>query len=501
MMKHFFLTAAGAAALLLSGVCSQAASVHAIRNVTIVDLRTAALHPAQTVVWSDERIVAVGPASKTALPAGAKVIQGAGRFLMPGLWDMHVHLALWDERPRDPLTEDLMLPLFIANGVTGVRDMGDAISRNDADFSLLPKKRLWDAEARSGRRVGPRLLAAASFPIDGPFDRNEWPTTPEFFGAGTPADARKLVHYLIEARKSDFIKMYSRIPRDSYFALMDEARRMGVIVAGHKPLAVSYVEAADAGQHSFEHAREILLDSFPGAAELQANPVQRNLPPEKLRHILDTHDPRMLQQIFAAMIRNDAYYVPTHLTRQFDWLAASDAPVLKTDPRLQQVDPEALQAWRLDVEQTRRRASGPDDARTYERFFEKGLAVTGQANAAGVKIMAGTDVGDSYCFPGSSLHDELALLVKAGLSPAQALRAATVTPAEYVRRQQEFGAVAPGYFADLLLLEANPLVDIDNSRAIAAVVFNGRAFDKRALERMQQQARRAAKQLQSRALN
>ncbi|MBL8266031.1 amidohydrolase family protein, partial [Steroidobacter sp.] len=111
-------------------------------------------------------------------------------------------------------------------------------------------------------------------------------------------------------------------------------------------------------------------------------------------------------------------------------------------------------------------------------FFEKGLEVTGQAQRAGVNILAGTDAGDSYCFPGSSLLDELGWLVKGGLTPLQALRAATVTPARYMGRQQDFGSVRPGKLADLVLLDRNPLADIANVRAIDSVVMNGRLYEK-----------------------
>jgi len=445
----------------------------ALQNVTLIDLRSGELRGGQMVVWERSRIVAVGPAATMRTSPQTRVIQGNGRFLLPGLWDMHVHLLL--NRSADGPQEG-MLSSFIAHGVTAVRDMSDT----DFSRSAVPLKKRWDWEARAGLRVGPRVVAAGSIAIDGAQDNDD--SKPTFLTAATPADARKLVRALVDEGAADFIKIYSRIPRDSYFALMDEASRAGIIAAGHKPLAVSFVEAADAGQKSMEHAREMLLDSFPGAAELQRNPKERNLPVSRLREILDSHDPQMLRDIFAAMIRNDAYYVPTHLTRLFDWKAAERDQAYLNDPRLRLLPAATRARVRADVERTQARVSRPGDAGIYRAFFEKGLEVTRLAHQAGVKIMAGTDAGDSYCFHGSSLHDELAWMVKAGMSPLAVLRAATVVPAEYIGRAKDFGAIEPGKLADMVLLDRNPLVDINNTRSINTVVFNGRLLDRAALD-------------------
>lgn len=450
-------------------------SMLAFRNVTIVDLRDGTLHAGQTVIWDRSRIVAVGPSASQQIPAGTQVFDGQGRFLMPGLWDMHVHLWLNDEATGP---QDGLLPTFIANGVTAVRDMGDS----DLLRSTVPLKKQWDAEARAGLRVGPRVVAAGSIAIDGPQSVDD--SQPSFVGAATPADARKLVHALVDESSPDFIKVYSRIPRDSYFAMMEEAQRAGITVAGHKPLAVSFIEAADAGQRSMEHAREILLDSSGLAAGLQQNPKERNLSPARLREVLDTHDPAMLRNIFAALTRNDAYYVPTHITRLFDWKAAANDRTYLDDPRLKRLPAGLQESVRKDVESTRARLTDPKDADIYRAFFEKGLEATRLAHEAGVKIMAGSDTGDSYCFPGSGLHDELSWLVKAGLSPLAVLRAATVVPAEYMNRSKDFGAIAPGKLADMVLLERNPLANIDNTRAIDTVIFNGRRIDRAALDAM-----------------
>ncbi|MFC4309104.1 amidohydrolase family protein [Steroidobacter flavus] len=317
------------------------------------------------------------------------------------------------------------------------------------------------------------------------------PDLPTFFGAGTPDDARELVRYLVDESSVDAIKVYSGLPRDSFFALMDEANQRGITVVGHKPLGVDFIEAVNAGQRSIEHAREILLDSFRGAAQLQrdfearqAPPSERDQKPAMLTKILQEHDPKRLRAIFAAMKKHDTYYVPTHLTRRFDWIAAAGDPQALNDPRLQLIHPTAVTRALKDVEQTRARASGPTDAAAYKAFFEKGLEVTRLAYRAGINVMAGTDTGDSFCFPGSALLDELELMASSGLSPAEVLRTATLTPARYANKSNDFGAVSAGRIADLVVLDADPLADIRNVRATRMVVFNGRLFDRAELDRI-----------------
>jgi cytosine/adenosine deaminase-related metal-dependent hydrolase len=462
------------------------ADISALEGVTVVDLQSGELRTDQTVLWQRSRIVASGPSRSVVVPPQAQRFSGAGRFVIPGLWDMHVHVGT-----PEAAADELTLPMFIAHGVTSVRDMSDYIAGPDYRYSGAITTRRWDAEARAGLRIGPRVISTASLVVDGPWLTRRRPNLPTFFGTPTPQDARELVRYIVDETTVDTIKVYSGIPRQSYFALMDEAHKAGITVVGHKPLAVSFIEAVNAGQRSIEHAREILLDSFPDAAQLQRDfeatqppPTEREQLPAMLQRIVNEHDPKMLQAIFAAMKRNGTYYVPTHVTRRFDWLAVAGDPRLLNDPRLQLIHPTAVTRALKDVEQMRTRASGDKDAAAYRAFFEKGLEVTRLAYRAGVNVMAGTDMGDSFCFPGSSLLDELSLMVSSGLSPLEVLRTATLTPARYANRSADFGAVAAGKIADFVVLDRNPLSDIENVRTTRMVVFNGRPFDRAALDRI-----------------
>lgn len=469
-----------AAMALAYGADTDEPDVLAIRDVTIVDLENGRLRPGQTVVWNRSRIISVGANEVVVVPAGARLVNGTEKYLMPGLWDMHVHA--WADPAEPDLsspTERRVLPLFIVNGVTAVRDTGDGSAGDCRGTgyreSPVPTKKRWDFEARAGLRVGPRFVETATFAVHGPDDG--------FCGPGSPADARKLVHFFKDEGAADVIKIYSGVARDAYFALMDEARRVGIPVMGHKPDAVSYVEAADAGQRSMEHARDMLRDSFPGAQELQRSGGSVNL--DKLQEIVRTHDPKILHDIFDAMIRNDAYYTPTHVTRLFDWQAAANDRSCLDDPRLALMTDARRASIRKKAADIRKRASRPGDAAIYRAFFEKGLEVTRLAQQAGVNILAGTDTGSKGCiFPGSSLHDELSWMVKAGLTPWQALSTATVNAARYVGRLSDFGSISAGKLADMVLLERNPLVDISNARSIHAVVMNGRLYDQEQIRRI-----------------
>lgn len=478
-------------ALIATVVCTLTAraddaGIVALEHVSIVDVQAGKVLPDQTVVWQRSRIMATGSSKSLAVPAKAQRVDGTGRFVMPGLWDMHVHVGT-----PEAAADELTLPMFIANGVTSVRDMSDYIAGPDYRYSGVITTKRWDAEARAGLRVGPRVISTASLVVDGPALLRRRPDLPAFLGAGTPADARELVRFIADESSVDAIKVYSGLPRDSFFALMDEARKLGVTVVGHKPLGVDFIEAVNAGQRSIEHAREILLDSFPGAAQLQrdfetrqAPPGERDQPPAVLDKVLREHDPKLLRAMFDAMKKHDTYYVPTHLTRRFDWIAVAGDQKMLNDPRLQLIHPTAVKRALKDVEQTRARASGPTDAAAYKAFFEKGLEITRLAYRAGVNVMAGTDTGDSFCFPGSALLEELELMASSGLSPAEVLRAATITPARYANRSNDFGGVSVGKIADLLVLDANPLADIRNVHATRMVVFNGRLFDRAELDKI-----------------
>jgi len=447
----------------------------AIVDVSIVDVESGRTLPGQTVVSQDGRITAAGDRDSVLAPEDAERIDGRGRFLMPALWDMHTHVYAFA-----PLLD---MPLYIASGVTNVRDMQGCPAEGDPFIACHADKRRWTREALEGERIGPRIVESTSFMANGPRMVERLGDVPRYFGTATPDEAREFVRHF--AGKADAIKVYDGIPREAYLALSDEARRHGLPLVGHRPHAVSASEAAR-HQRSIEHARFLLHESFDGAAELRraaGTAAWR----EDRRAMVDRHDPRMAQDIFATMREAGTYYVPTHLTRWSD--AYADQPAVREDPHLRFLHPLLRWQWEEDLDGLVAKDPSAEARQAYLDFYRKGLELTGAAQQAGVKIMAGTD----YITAGMDLHRELEQLVLAGLTPAQALRAATTTPAEYMGLREQYGRIAPGRAADMLLLDGDPLLDIRSTRQLRAVIFNGNLYDHAALERMTRHVERQAR--------
>lgn len=403
----------------------------AITHVTVVDVAAGRLVPGQNVVVRGGRIVAAGDTARVAVPAGATVVDGRGRFLVPGLWDMHVH-ALFDAE-----VARTFLPRFVAEGVTGVRDMGGKVEvMRAARFALL-----------AGTLIGPRVVAAGAI-LDGP-----QPADPAVSIAVETSDQARAAVDSLANRGADFIKVYTLLPRAAYFAALREAARLHLPVAGHVPAGVTTLQAADSGQRSIEHLRDEV---------------------EPLCTAVDAACGRLLDSLRAHRV----WLVPTLVVLRTK--AILDDLSLLRDPRLGTMPGLVRDAWEAI------RTGKADRPRSYwlerrTRFFGE-LALTGAAWKAGVPLLAGSDAGALYTYPGSSLHDELAQLVRAGLTRAAALRAATLGPAEFLDASDTLGTVASGKVADLVLLDADPLVDIRNTRSIRAVVLRGRLFGRETLD-------------------
>ena len=438
----------------------------AITNVAVLDIRNGRNVPNQTVILSGNEITFVGPADLAVVPSDAKVIDGTSKYVMPALWDMHAHVYA-----VSPLLD---MALYIAYGVTNVRDMQGCPAPDDPFIACYQDKKRWTEEAVSGKRVSPRIFESSSFMANGPGMADRLGNVPAYFDVATPQQARSFVrHY---ASQADTIKVYDGIPRDAYFALADEASKMGLALVGHKPRAVSAIEAAKR-QRSIEHARFVLHESYDGSDDLRnraSTPFWR----EDRRRMVDHHDAVIAARIFDAMRSNGTYYVPTHLTRWSD--AYADKSVVREDPALAYLHPLMKMQWMEDVDSLIKRDPAPADRKAYLDFYEKGLALTKQAHDAGVKVMVGSD----YIVAGLDVHREMEQLVEAGLTPRQALAAATLVPAEYAHASNRYGEVAVGNVADLIVLTENPLADIRNTQSIWMVVFNGAPYDHEAIARI-----------------
>lgn len=445
---------------------AQATPELAIANVNVVDVRAGVILPNRTVLIAGDRISAV-TAGDQILSPGMTVVDAGGGFMIPGLWDMHAHLRGNGTPPW--LTTDWLMPLVLAHGVTGVRDMTSDCDGPGQGPVCLSQMLEWQESIESGALLGPRLMALSSFQINPPWSYEV-----------SEEEARRVVQALAGMGVSN-LKIYDRLAPEALAWISDEAFRLGLSVWGHVPLRMGAREASRAGLRSIEHARDFLFDCFPGAVEFRANAASSTAPVEMMRRMVDEHDIDACAAVFAELVDNGTWYVPTHVTRRRDAFAGDTA--FRDDPRARFILPDIQVDFVRHLDRIVAADSSAGGA-TFMDFYLKGLAITGAAHRAGVPIMVGSDAPDPFVFPGSAVHDEMGELVAAGLSPAEALRAATWNGAVFLDVTDSHGTVEPGKLADLVLLDANPLEYIGNTRRIRALLFGGRYFDRTALDQL-----------------
>lgn len=461
-MRHVTacLTVVALAGALLARAEDAPAKSLAITAVTVIDATGAAAQRDMTVVVTGDRITAVGKSGGVGVPEGARVVDGKGKYLIPGLWDMHVHTA-----------SPSFLPLYLANGVTGVRDMH--AMDPDATFGLRK-------QVQEGKQPGPRVVAAGPL-VDGPK-----PFVPGSLVAANAVEGREAVHKL-KKMGADFVKVYTKLPREAFLAIADEAKKQGLPFAGHLPESVSAAEASDLGMKSIEHLTGIELACSDREDELRREVVaalakeDNEAAWELLARIgeraADSSSDKKSRAIYARFVRNGTWHVPT-LTVLHS-LVSLDDPKFAADPRVKYMPQSLRSYWSL-------MKLPPETAAELKRRYKRATGLVRAMHQAGVPLLTGTDTpGVPYVFPGFSLHDELALLVaEGGFTPLEALQAASRDPARFLGREKDLGTVEPGKLADLVLLDADPLDDIHNTTKIAAVVANGRLLPRRELDRM-----------------
>lgn len=416
-------------------------------NVTVIDATGSPPLSDMTVVISGNRIVALGRTGRVRVPRNAQVIDATGKSLIPGLWDMHIHLSLATE---------LAIPALIANGVTGVRDMGGDIDQIDE----------WRRRIASGGLLGPRIVRAGLI-VDG-----QKPDAPFRLTVTSATEARQAV-ISRKRRGVDFIKTHNAVPREAYFALADEARRQNIPFVGHIPKEVTPAEASDAGQLSIEHT-ESLFDNILFSASQRGQSARG-----ALNQAFAMYQDDRAAMLFQRFRRNGTWYDPVLVTyRSFAFRTDFAA---NPDPRNRYVAASTRRMW--DRYQPIPGDLPAETIALRKSVFQRFLELIGLMRREQVNILAGTDAGGiRNVFPGFSLHDELALLVQAGLSPIEALQTATRNPAIFLGMSASFGTVERGKLADLVLLEANPLENIENTRRISAVIVNGRYIPKPELQ-------------------
>ena len=459
-----------------------------ITRVTVIDAE--GTPPAERTVIVRNGAISEIASVEDDVPDAAVTIDGRGKFLIPGLWDMHVHLSI---RPEPQLAERVMLPVFLAYGVVGVRDMGGPAAR------VLEIR----DQVNRGGLTGPRIITPGPF-IDGPGE-----TEPTFRRAANANEGRAAVRELVKAGV-DFVKVQANLTKETYDAIVDEARARKVVVAGHVPVALPLADVIRANQRSIEHISPALVgdggvlfacSSRESELRTELLAIEREratLKPEQVRareaalraDLVKSFDPERARAIGRQLKDRQIWLVPTLIwSNSFRPLAATDNGA---DLPLDIVPPEARKRWQDN--RARYLQAAPPDAYAAAADVARvsGIAIA-TMHAAGAKVLAGTDTFDAFVLPGFSLHQELALLVKAGLSPLAALQSATRSAADYRATLDREGTIARKKRADLVLLDANPLADIANLSQIHAVVQAGRVFTRAELDKMLQSARDAAR--------
>ena len=406
----------------------------AITNVSVVDVTSGRLLAGQTVVVTGNRITELGPAGRVKVPAPARTIDGTGKYLIPGLWDIHVHAAT-------PWFGNYFMPLLVAHGITGVREM----------FSATQAVDVWRQRIGSGQAVGPRVGLFGSL-VDG-----SPPIWPGSIVAATAEDGRRIVDSL-KAARVEFVKVYSRL---------------GAALA------------ARLGQRTVEHLTQVLLacstreDEFLEQSRAavaspkgwdSAGVVSRG----RVQALLDSYDATRCERVADRFVAAGTYMVPTAVVLRS--IANLDDPALARDARLTYIPGFLKDGWNPKKD-FRFNMLTPADWALRKKVNARELEVLRLFHRRGVRFLAGTDLANPYIYPGSSLHDELGLLVSIGMTPLQALQSATIEPARFLGLADSLGTVGAGRVADLVLLSANPLTDIGNVAKVEVVIANGRVFD------------------------
>ncbi len=458
-----------------------------ITGVTVVDVHTGKETSNQTVVVSGGKIVRIAPSGKVNAKAPAQIVDGRGKFVVPGYWDMHAH-PLDGDRAQN-------LAVMLAYGITGVRQM----SGSDAEL----------AERKAGTLI-PSVDSPEILIMPGTILTRQ--------NAGTPEAALKEIQKQ-KAEGADFIKIVDTNP-PAFFAAIADAKSVDLPIAGHLAPGVDPAKASIAGMRAIEHLGpgETILDACSSDEEAivagvakRPPPTPQNMPPSamaemarnavmnptlsrvvadptfftRMQHALDTFSEEKCRKLAQVFVDHNTWQAVTLIRLRTAQLG--DDPVYRHDPNLQYMSPAIVRAWQKNADVFASKMT-PDGRATLQQLDALQLRITKLFDQAGVRLLAGSDMGGIWVIPGASLHQEFDLLGQAGLTPLRVLQMTTSNGAEFLGRQQTAGAVEEGKNADLVLLSADPIASVQNLHALAGVVRNGKYYSKEDMDNLKTKA-------------
>jgi imidazolonepropionase-like amidohydrolase len=426
-----------------------------ITDVNIVDVTTGKISKSMSLLIEGDRIAAVRQSIRPAV--NDSVINASGKFMIPGLWDMHTHV-LGDYKKN--------FALLLANGITGIRNLHSTVKNPLHALAIIRQ------ELKEGILMGPRLVANGQI-IDG--EPAFWPST---YIVRNADEARKAVDSLVRGG-AEFIKVYNHLSREAYFAIADECKKRNIPFEGHVPYLITVAEAAHAGQKSFEHNNGLLEAC--SNMELELKQVKErsrgndSLMTLSVKQLIVAHDTQKRTEMISLLAKGKVWQCPTLVV----YIATLDSTEIFNPVLKRYSSEDTYKAALADYEYFK---SHPWSQALEQQLVNMNMALIKDMSSQGVPLLAGTDVGNPGIMPGYSLHKELSHFVKAGLTTLETLQAATINPAIFFEKETELGTIAIGKFADLLILDANPLTNIENTNKIHAVIVNGKYLSRQRLD-------------------
>lgn len=440
----------------------------AILNVNVVDVENGSVTIGMDVLIKGDRIDQVRPSGEETVEAAFKV-DGSGKYLIPGLWDMHAHPddpEMWRMRPSEG-SRDLLMPLFVLYGVTGIRDMAGSLKVVNG----------WREKMANGSLLGPTIFAAGPL-IDGPN-----PMWDGSIGIPSTQDVKSKVDSLKDAGV-DFLKIYSLLPDSIYFELSEYAQSIDFPFSGHVPQTVTNLEASKSGISSLEHLLDIPLECASEEANIRSGSIDYGGLQDRLARyvfrnklIIDSYDPKKATKLFEAFVENETWHTPTiSMWYKNAWFEEEE----KNDQPYFQYLPTYMRKYWTPQVNDHLKFRQKEFIQIKQLQVDHYMRIIGDMHKAGVKLLAGTDTGaNPLCWPGLGVHLEIEMFEKAGLSPAEALKTATINPVRFLGIQENYGTISTGKFADMILLTDNPLESVSNTQKIAGVVKGGSFYSKR----------------------